>query len=267
MTRLGIVGDVHARWSPARLAALDQQGYDGLLFTGDLGDPLHRGVRRTASAIARLHTPAVVIPGNHDGPSPLGVLREALGLGHTPAATRRILARTQDLQAWLGRVPLAGYSVHRFGDVSVVAGRPWSMGGMSFATALQARHGVGGAEASGRRIAHLLRQAPGAHVVLLAHNGPAGLGAAADAPWAVHGRGDLGDDDLAAARDRADDRLCAIVAGHVHHGEGRRWHVQRAGVHHVNAARPRTPGWHVVLDIDAEVRVHARQLALPQPLR
>jgi len=257
MTRLGLVGDLHATWSPADITSLDDHGYDGLLFTGDLGDVLHRGVRPLAMAIGRLRTPAVVVPGNHDGPSPLGVLRQATGLPHPPGATRRLLRRTEQLQRWLGPVPLGGYGLHRFGDVTVVVGRPWSMGGvgrLDFAAALAERHGVATVSQSTDRLVGLLERAPGRHVVLLAHNGPAGLGAERDAPWAVPGRGDLGDPDLAQAIAVARARdvpLRAVVAGHVHHGRRRRWHQRQDGLDYVNAARVRR-GWHVVMTVGDE---------------
>jgi len=256
MTRLGVVGDIHARWTPDDIAALDDRGLDGLLFTGDLGDVLHRGVPPIARAIGRLRTPAVVVPGNHDGPSPLGVLREALGIPHPPGSTRRLLARTRALAAELAPVPLGGFSVHSFGPTSVVVGRPWSMGGWGFGRAVRARHGITDLDHSAQRIGHLLRQAPGQHLVLLAHNGPAGRGHRPDAPWAVGSHGDIGDVDLERAIAQADSRLRVVAAGHVHHGRRRHWHVEHEGVHYLNAARVRR-GWFVEVRLGTTTEVRA----------
>ena len=97
-------------------------------------------------------------------------------------------------------------------------------------------------------------------------HGPAGLGDRADDIWGVDfapGAGDHGDGDLQTAVAYAQEkgkRVTAVVAGHMHHtlkdGGQRRWHVERDGVHYVNAARvPRIDlGWHhhILLEIGAD---------------
>jgi uncharacterized protein (TIGR04168 family) len=82
---------------------------------------------------------------------------------------------------------------------------------------------------------------------VLAHCGPQGLGDARDAIYGCDFRpdaGDWGDPDLTQALAHAAEsgkRVLAVVAGHMHHalrgGGERSWHEQRAGIHHVNAAR------------------------------
>ena len=91
--------------------------------------------------------------------------------------------------------------------------------------------------------------ARGERIVVLAHDGPKGLGAARDAIFGCDFRaeaGDWGDSDLAIALDRALDAgrpVVAVVAGHMHHalrgGGTRAWQATRRGVLHVNAAVPR----------------------------
>lgn len=251
MTRLAVVGDVHVDLSTADVATLDRRGYDAVLFVGDLGGLLHHGVRTMCERIARLRTPTLFLPGNHDGPSNLGILREAvLGGWHPPGSGRRLLARTDRIAHWIAPVPVVGYSLHPVGDLTVIAARPWAMNGVraSFASALDRRYGVRDLAGSAARLKTLVDQAPTERIVFLAHNGPSGLGNDPQAPWALANGTDLGDPDLAEAVAYAGERVHAVVAGHIHHGPGRRWHVERGGVHYVNAARNPLRGFYVEVD-------------------
>jgi uncharacterized protein (TIGR04168 family) len=264
MTRLAVVGDVHQSLSDADIVALDAAGHDAILFVGDLPGLLHTGMRTVCERIARLRTPSLVMPGNHDGPSPLGILREALLGWHPPGSAARVLARTERIEAWLQPVPLVGYSLHPIGDLTVIAARPYAMDGrrVSFAGAVQARHGVATLHDSARRLCQLVDQAPTERLVFLAHNGPSGMGTDPGAPWVLSSGRDLGDPDLAEAVAYAGQRVHAVVAGHIHHGPHRRWHVVRDGVHYVNAAKVPLRGWHVIVD-DAGVRAASTRSSSP----
>ncbi len=252
-TRLAVFGDVHGRFDRREAAALDAQGYDGVLFVGDLGGPLPGSLKRVARTIAGLQTPAIVLPGNHDGPSALGILREALLQGwHPPGSSKRVLKRTERLARWLRPVPLAGFSSHALGAVTVVAARPWAMDGRraSFAGALMARHGVDGLEASAARLCALVDEAAGP-VVVLAHNGPAGLGSRPEDPWS-HGGRDAGDSDLTVVLRHRAGAVWAVVAGHMHLGRTRDPFRTFDGVLCVNAAQVPRRGRHVALTLDGE---------------
>jgi uncharacterized protein (TIGR04168 family) len=254
--RIAVVGDVHRCWTPSDSLALDALAYDLVLFVGDLPDRLHRGLITTARAIATLKTPAVMIPGNHDGPDPVAVALETL---HRTPRTRLGPGRLDRLQQALGPVALGGYRIHRFPDhdVSVIVGRPFAMDGRrcSFAPLLDRRHGVASMATSIRRLQELVEIADG-RLVFLAHNGPLGLGPGTADPWSLQGR-DLGDPDLAAAvhhARRLGRDVAAVCAGHQHHdGRNRRWSVRRDGVLYVNAARvprrTRRGGHHIALDL------------------
>jgi len=262
-TRLAVFGDVHGRFDRREAEALDAQGYDGVLFVGDLGGPLPGSLRRVAQSIARLQTAAVVLPGNHDGPSALGILREAVLHGwHPPGSARRILRRTERLARWLHPVPLAGYSSHVLGAATVVAARPWAMDGRraSFAGALSARHGVEGLESSAARLCALVDDAMGP-IVVLAHNGPAGLGSRPEDPWS-HGGRDAGDSDLTVALRHRVGAVRAVVAGHMHLGRTREAFRTLDGVLCVNAAQVPRRGRHVALTIDGQGAT-ARWVAAP----
>ncbi|MBX2801557.1 MAG: metallophosphoesterase family protein [Myxococcales bacterium] len=242
--RIAVVGDVHAQFDEADVEALEGCGYDLILFVGDIADWMHRTTLVTARRMAQLRTPALCLPGNHDGTTPWGVLAEALGIGtHRPGAGRRAARRLTELRRALHPIPLVGYSAHPFPahDLTVIAGRPLAMDGrrLCFRQALQHTWDVDSMESSVRTLTTLVDSNPG-RLLLLAHNGPAGLGSGKQAPFSVGGR-DIGDPDLAAVIDHAmqqQRRVVAVVAGHVHHrSSDRQWHHSRDGVHYVNAAR------------------------------
>jgi uncharacterized protein (TIGR04168 family) len=108
-------------------------------------------------------------------------------------------------------------------------------------------YGIDSIEASTARLLGLVDQLETEQVVFLAHNGPSGLGDAADAMWGcdfMPGGGDWGDPDLSAAIDYAVSQgrqVLAVVAGHMHlrtkAGNERPWRVERDGILYINAAR------------------------------
>ena len=269
--KIGVVGDVHLAWDERDTQVLDALGYDLILFVGDLAGYGAQGGLAIARDIAKLRTPALVQPGNHDA---VTVPQLAAEVFRTPGLAREALslgmkARVRQLAKALGPVPLCGYSLHRFERhaLTVVAARPHSMGGprLGFRRYLARRFGVRTLSDSAARLCALIDGVPAQdRVLILAHCGPRGLGSTRDAIYGCDFRpqqGDWGDPDLtealthAAAREK---RVLAVVAGHMHHalrGGGERvWHTQRAGVHHVNAARvPRVRRGH-----QGEERHHVR---------
>ncbi len=203
------------------------------MFVGDLGDEDVDMVRR----IAALAVPKVVMLGNHDAWQSFGrrtstdKLRESLeilGDDHLAYAVRE--------------VPAAG--------VSVVGARPFSWGGQSLRSPelYDEIYGVRTMRQSAAAIVAAAREAHHRDLVILAHNGPLGLGAE---PQDIFGKdfgkpgGDWGDRDLALAIQRIEGmglRVRAVIAGHMHHrlahprGEERTRFVRRGGTLFVNAA-------------------------------
>ncbi|CAI0394957.1 unnamed protein product [Linum tenue] len=121
-----------------------------------------------------------------------------------------------------------GYSRLDFSElkISVVGGRPFSCGGdyLYRKKLLSARYGVQDMEGSARRIYNVALGTPEDNlVILLAHNGPTGLGSNLNdicgKDWSVGG-GDHGDPDLAQALSRLKDssnlHIPLIVFGHMH---------------------------------------------------
>jgi uncharacterized protein (TIGR04168 family) len=209
---------------------------------------------RVARSIAKLRTPALVLPGNHDAVTTLQLGAEVF---YSSELLRTVLAvgmsqRAARLRRALGSVTLCGFSLHRFEKhaVAIVAGRPHTIGGprLAFRRYLARAFGVGTMAESAAKLRGLFDQCSTSEtIIVLAHCGPAGLGAQRESIYGNDFRpeeGDWGDPDLADALEHAKatgKRVVAVVAGHMHHrlrgGGERTWYVEREGVHHVNAAR------------------------------
>jgi uncharacterized protein (TIGR04168 family) len=231
---LAVVGDVHRWWRAADAAFLERTRPDLSLFVGDLGDEDVEMVR----AIAGLSVPKAVILGNHDAWQSFGrkvctdKLRaslELLGDDHLAFAVRE--------------VPRAG--------ISVIGARPFSWGGQSLRSPelYDEIYGIRTMRQSAAAIVDAARSAQHRDLVILAHNGPLGLGAAThDLCGKDFGKpgGDWGDRDLALAIQRIEGmglRVRAVIAGHMHHklvhprgGERTRF-ARREDTLFVNAAR------------------------------
>jgi uncharacterized protein (TIGR04168 family) len=238
---LAVVGDVHRCWGQQDDEVFARSDVAGVLFVGDLPDGLHRGLHETARAIARVPRPAVLIPGNHDGPGLASVWREATPLGGRSGwlSGSDLGAPVEALTASLGTVALGGYSHHVVGGVSVIAARPHAMDGrrLTFARRLLA-YGVRSMADSARLLCRLVDEVAAGPLVFLAHNGPRGVGSGRAAPWHL-GPLDLGDPDLQAAVAHAVSTgrgPVAVVAGHFHRGRTRQGIVAQGGVLYVNAA-------------------------------
>jgi uncharacterized protein (TIGR04168 family) len=251
--RFAVIGDIHTHFDAQDVRGLDESGYDLVLFVGDLAGYVDDG-RGVARQIARMQTPAMVLPGNHDGVSLPHLAAEIFDwqaiLGWLELDQGR---RCAALSEALGPVPLVGYSLHDVtaGEraVTVIAARPHSFGGprLGFRRHLRESYGVESLEDSAARLRRLVDAARHDDLVFLAHNGPTGLGDRRDCIWGCDFRreeGDFGDPDLREAIDHAratGRRVLAVVAGHMHHaikgGGTRTWRVERESTLYVNAAR------------------------------
>ncbi|MBA0865885.1 hypothetical protein Goshw_016229 [Gossypium schwendimanii] len=180
-----------------------------LLHSGDFGNENLELVQD----VAALNFPKAVILGNHDSWS------------------------TQQFSANLGQEHV-GYKRLDFPllKLSIVGGRPFSCGGQQIfrKRLLSARYGIQDMEGSAKRIYEAALGTPEDHlVILLAHNGPTGLGSELNdicgKDW-VFGGGDHGDPDLAQAishlKETTNVSVPLVVFGHMHkelaHGNGLR---------------------------------------------
>jgi uncharacterized protein (TIGR04168 family) len=277
--RIAVLGDVHTCFDDRDAELLDAAAYDLVLFVGDLAGYRQREGLAVARSIARLRTPTLVLPGNHDGPHLLHLAAEVFGWERlAPRLGGFMRARLDRLRRALGPARLVGYSLHPVGAgddaFTLIAARPHAMGGprLAFTKHMRRAHGVATLADSERRLCALVDEAPHDRILFLAHNGPRGLG---DTPDAIYGRDfrspwpddprDWGDPDLTGAVRHAQargKRVLATVAGHMHHsvkgGDRRPMTVERDGVLHVNAARVpriferdgRTMRHHVRLEVD-----------------
>lgn len=256
--RIAVVGDVHLAFDERDVKLLDGAGYELVLFVGDLAGYGESGGLRVARRIARLRTPALVLPGNHDAVTVQQLAAEVFEVSERLRTLTAIgmQRRAKALARALQPVPMCGYSVHPFDalGLTVLAARPHSLGGprLGFRRYLARNFGVGTLQLSAAKLCALIDDVPsGRPIIVLAHCGPAGLG---DTRAAIFGcdfrpeAGDWGDPDLESALAHAKNtgkNVLAVVAGHMHHalrgGGERRWQLQRDGVQYVNAARvPRT---------------------------
>jgi uncharacterized protein (TIGR04168 family) len=250
---IAIVGDLHSAWDDADVRYFNGAGYELLLFVGDLGGTVLKDGLRIARSMSRLGMPALVLPGNNDVAHHAEFDAEfTLQRGLVDLMSDPDLAPRSALRSASGEVRTVGYSVHpwRVGDLDVtfVACRPFARGGdvLSFPEAL-AVFGIETMRESTARLMALVDAVPTEHVVLIAHNGPAGLGGSRSSPWGrdFHDdEGDWGDSDVAAAIVHARQtgrRVLSVIAGHMHHhlrgGGTRTWMTTQDGTLYVNPAR------------------------------
>lgn len=133
-------------------------------------------------------------------------------------------------------------------DLSLVGARPLSFGSTDDRLSRYPIPGHEGWDHArwARHISELLDGARASRIVILAHDGPCGLGDRSHDIYGCDfraGGGDWGDPDLRAALDHARARglpVVAVVAGHMHHavmGGGQRARIVREeGILHLNAA-------------------------------
>jgi uncharacterized protein (TIGR04168 family) len=228
-----IVGDIHRWWRSADATFLERSRPALSMFVGDLGDE----DVEMAERIAGIPVEKVVILGNHDA-------WQSFGRRTSTEKLRNVLAAFGDdhIAYAVREVPAAG--------VSVVGARPFSWGGQSLRSPelYDEIYGVHTMRQSAAAIVDAARNAQHRDLVILAHNGPLGLG---EAPDDIFGKdfgkpgGDWGDYDLALALQRITGyglRVRAVVAGHMHHrlvhprGAMRRRFVRRGGTLFLNAA-------------------------------
>jgi uncharacterized protein (TIGR04168 family) len=254
ISRIAVIGDVHLDWNRFDVDYFNASDYDLLLFVGDIAAYRHRTALPIARSIASLKKPSIVMPGNHDAVHVGQLVAEVFENG--PMSDRLAAGqprRARELDRALGNVAMGGYTRHPLilagRPISVITGRPHSMGGprLAFRRHLQRAYGVAALDDSSRRLVALVDQCGDEPIVFLAHNGPSGFGARRDDIWGCDfrsGEGDFGDPDLARAVDHArasGRRVLAVIAGHMHHhlkgGGQRRWREERGGTLFVNAAR------------------------------
>lgn len=252
--KIAVIGDVHLHWDEEDVAFFNRAGYDLVLFVGDLAAYTQVRGWRVARSLRRLRTPAICIPGNHDGLHAFQLGAEIAPRAHR---LRKAFCRGQErrcarLERALGDVELLAYNRRRIAaggvPLNIVVCRPHSIGGRRLACIrhLERQYGVGSMDASISRLKALIDSCDQAPILFLAHNGPSGLGDRADSIWGCDFRRkeeDWGDRDLEEAVAYAKSKgrtVLAAVAGHMHRqtksGKRRPAQVEQDGTLYVNAA-------------------------------
>ena len=212
--KIVIVGDVHEDWEDRDERALKFLDPDVTLFVGDFGD----GDLEITKRIAKVPYPKATILGNHDiwTVRPVG----------DATKTRTNLAKEQ---LKILKDSHVGYDSKHLGSstqqqIAVVGGRPFSEGGPEIKNkaVCEAIYDVADMTRSAERIRSTIDKQPkDLPVVVIAHNGPTGLGNRRSDPCGVDFKareGDYGDPDLRTAISRAERSVSLVAFGHMHQG-------------------------------------------------
>ena len=260
--RIAVLGDVHDQWR-GRVEAETLERVvrpDLFLAVGDFANENAAFVEEIVASTACLSGARHLVLGNHDAWT-------SAKAGAASDALRRTKAACGDLDVGYRRVEIPSAS----SVFSLVGARPLSWGGGLKQTTpaawrvIRELYGVDGSDESTQVVADALLGSVGPAIVL-AHQGPAGLGedraAICGKDWTKRAS-DFGDDDLRDALDTARDARVPVplcVFGHMHSelrggGARRMVHEDARGTLHVNAAKvPRHRGSHfyfTVVDMDA----------------
>lgn len=215
--KIAVIGDIHDQWETEDEIALDYLGVDLVLFVGDIGNEAVALVKK----IAAIKIPKAVILGNHDAwytASDWG--RKKSPYDHNQED------RVQQQLDLLGESHV-GYGKRDFPELnlSVVGSRPFSWGGPTWKNEefYQQRYEVHNFKESAQKIVTAAEQTQSHRLIILAHNGPLGLGERPEdscgKDWQPLG-GDYGDPDLteAIAQIRSMGKEILLVTfGHMHH--------------------------------------------------
>jgi len=278
--RIALIGDLHGHWGPDDVAYFNESEYELLLVTGDLGSGTRKNGVEIAKSLARLRKPTVVVAGNNDAPYGSEIAAE-FRIQSGLVRMMKLAPSHQRVGDGSGHVSLSGYDLFPVTistrSFTIVVGRPYAMGGsaLSFAEQLSSRYGIANLEQSERRLCDLVEKAPTEDILVLAHNGPTGLGSGASDIWGCDFKpeqGDWGDRDLRAALDharRCSKRVLAVVAGHMHRSRrnervstmetGGTLYVNPALVPRVFATEQGTSRHHMELEL-SESAVRARDV-------
>jgi uncharacterized protein (TIGR04168 family) len=216
--QIAIVGDIHEQWDVTDHQTLQALNIDLVLFVGDYGNEAVAIVRQ----ISQLDLPKAAIMGNHDAWYSV----TAKGKQRCPYDRTQEDWVQQQLDL-LGDCQV-GYGCKDFPElgVSVVGSRPFSWGGTNwkYSKFYKERFGVHSFAASAKRIATAIAAATSETILIIGHNGPAGLGDRPEDPcgkdWGDNPGGDYGDPDLAwaIAQAKAAGKSIPLVSfGHMHH--------------------------------------------------
>jgi len=202
-----VFGDLHGHFDDGDLAFVEERKPELVLFLGDLGDEDPEVAKR----IRTIQAPFRILLGNHDA---------WYSFRHD-----KVSEKLAELLEIVGDENIA-YKLEEWPDfgLSILGGRPFSWGGPSLRSpeVYNELYGIKTLEESSDALVAAAAEAK--HPLLvLAHNGPKGLGSE---PGDIYGKdfgkpgGDWGDRDLQVAIKTLKEqgkKIPLVVAGHMHH--------------------------------------------------
>ena len=228
-----IFGDLHGQFDDGDLAFVEERQPELVLFLGDLGDE----DPAIAREVRKIQAPFRILLGNHDAWE---------SFRHD-----EITDRLAELLGIVGEENIA-YRLEEWPEfgLSLLGARPFSWGGPSLRSpaVYEELYGIKTLEDSSDTLIAAASEAQ-APILVLAHNGPKGLGSQ---PGDIYGKdfgkpgGDWGDRDLQVAIKTLKEQgkeIPLVVAGHMHHrlayprGMERRLIAEYKGTFYTNPAR------------------------------
>jgi len=228
--RLAVVGDVHDHWGEEDELALEYLDPDAVVFVGDLGNENVSLVEE----IAKSTRDKIFILGNHDAWYSLTTRgrNRAIKMALSSSSLSNFTSNVDRIQESLDLLGTrhVGYSSLPMKELGLafVGGRPFSKGGAEWvqvADFYDKYYGIKSFEDSTNKILeHLLHPGnDGLGKVVVAHNGPAGLGCKQEDPCGIdfmEPADDFGDPDLEEALEicnGCNNPASLVLFGHMHH--------------------------------------------------
>ncbi|PJZ50016.1 metallophosphoesterase [Leptospira saintgironsiae] len=253
--RIAVVGDIHGFWTWVDTEYFSKSNYDSVIFTGDLGNVRPGSANKIAQLISKVRKPKYIILGNHDTTSIPQLLMEITNASPNIGYLSHIfhLLRYKKLLKDLGDTHICQYNLSEAGQgISILGSRPLSMGGrFNFQLFIKSLFGISSYEESEKKLHELIQgiDFQKQDLIILAHNGPSGLGDKAYDIWGCDFKkeeGDFGDKDLGnfiRTISKQGKKPKVVIAGHMHHSsrklrvKTRIWKRKEEGILYLNPAR------------------------------
>jgi len=228
-TKFIVIGDIHGYFNHHDVKYINDLKPNAVILTGDI-TAYFKPTIITNRQIKKIKVPGYLIAGNHDGTLLLQLIAEVLHLKYLKLLTSightwRVNKFTKQTNNLFNE----GYSANVVDingqDWTITNCRPYSFGGakISFSKLLNKLYRISNVKKSAEKIIKLVEAAGNKNNILLAHNGPYGLGQKRTDPWAsdfTEKEFDFGDIDLHLAIskiNKSDKNVDIVIAGHMHH--------------------------------------------------